>query len=102
LLAEGSFVKLDQAIAYQGTKVVPNLRDVGVEADGARICIKRIAILVYLVIKNPNGAPEGRIPPIAIDRLLVSLIGLRKFLLGHVATAEEIPTLSILIVWHHR
>jgi len=88
LLAEGSFVKVNQARAYQGTKVVPNLRDVWIEADGARICIKRITILIYLIVKNPDGAPECRISPITIDGLLIGLICLGKLLLGHVATTQ--------------
>lgn len=31
-------------------KVVPNLRDIGVKSDGARVCVKRIAVLVDLVV----------------------------------------------------
>lgn len=80
-------------------KVVPDLRDVGVESDGARVCIKRIAVLVDLVVKNTNRTPECRVATVAVYSLLIGLISLGVLLLRHVASAKKVPALSIILVW---
>jgi hypothetical protein len=54
--------------------------------------------LVDLVVKNTNRAPEGRIATIAVDRLLIGFICLGVFRHGHVATTEEIPALSVIVI----
>ena len=92
---------MNVARTHQCTKVVPNLGNVRVQADSAGVRIKRIAVLVYLVIKNTNRAPEGRISSIPIDCLLIGFVGLRELLLCHVTTAQQIPALCIFVVWHH-
>jgi hypothetical protein len=73
--------RLVVARLVQCAEVVPNLRDIWIETDGTGICIQCIPILVNLVIENSDGAPEGRVSAIAIDRLLVGLIGLGVLLL---------------------
>ncbi len=70
---------------HQCAKVVPHLGDVGVEADGPGVCIKRVSILVDLVVQDSDGTPECRITPVTVDCLLVGLISLGKLLLCHVA-----------------
>lgn len=59
---------------YQSSKVVPDLGNVRVQAYCAGICIKCISVLVDLVIQNANRAPECRVPPVSVDRLLIGLI----------------------------
>lgn len=73
---------------YQSAQVVPDLADIGVQPDGAGVGVQRVAVLIDLVVENTNGTPEGRVPPIAVHGLLVSLIRLGVFLLRHVATAK--------------
>ena len=90
---------LYQARTHQCTEVVPNLGDIRIEADGARICIKRITILVYLVVKDTDRAPEGGIASIPVDCLLVGFVSLGELLLGHVTTTQQVPALCIFIVW---
>lgn len=84
--------------SYQGSKIIPNLRDIGVQADGARIGVKRIPVLVDLVVQDADRAPEGRVAAVAVDRLLVGFVCLGVFLLRHVASAEQVPTLRISLV----
>ena len=83
---------------YKGAKVVPDFRYIRIQADGSRICIKCIAILVDLIIEHSNRAPERRIPPISVDCLLVCFICFWELLLGHITTPQQIPALSVLIV----
>lgn len=85
---------------HQGTKVVPNLGNIRVEADGTGVRIKCITILVDLIVKNANGAPKCWIPPVPIDCLLVGFVRFRELLLCHVASAKQIPTLRIFVVWN--
>lgn len=82
----------------QGTQVIPNLRNVRVEADGAGVRIECIAVLVDLVVEHTNGAPESRVATITVHRLLVRLISLGIFLLGHVASAQEVPALRVILI----
>lgn len=83
---------------HQSSEVVPNLRDIGVQADSARVSIERIPVLVDLVVKNTNGAPERRVPAITVDGLLVSLVRLRVLLLRHVTATQQVPTLRITLI----
>lgn len=62
--------------AYQGTEIIPHLRNIGVEAYCTGICIKGIPILVDLVIKDTNRAPERGVAAISINGLLVGFVGL--------------------------
>lgn len=82
----------------QGSKIVPNLRDVGVEPDGARICVQCVTVLVDLVVQHTNAAPECRVAPVTVDRLLVSLVRLGVLLLRHIASTEEVPALCIGLI----
>lgn len=60
----------------QCSKVVPDFGNVGIEADGARIGVKRVAILVNLIVEDTNGAPKGWVARVAVDCLLVGFVGL--------------------------
>lgn len=82
----------------QRTKVVPDLGDVRVEANGARVRVKRVAVLVDLVVKNTNRAPECRIATVTVHCLLIGFVGLGVLLLRHVAAAEKVPALGIVLV----
>lgn len=86
------------AKSYQGPKVIPDFRDVRVQANRPRIRIKGISVLIDLIVKYTNGAPESGITAISIDRLLVGFVRFRVFLLRHVASSEKIPALRIRIV----
>lgn len=66
---------------YQGSEVVPNLRDVRVETDRAGVCVKRIPVLIDLVIEDSDGAPECWVPAVAVHRLLIGFVRLRVLLL---------------------
>lgn len=83
---------------HQSSEVVPDLRDVGVQANGARVSIECIPILVNLVVENTNRAPEGRVPAITIDGLLVSFVRLGVLLLRHVTTTQQVPALSVTLI----
>lgn len=80
------------------TKIIPDFRNVGVEANGTRVRVESISVLVDLVVEYADGAPKGRIAAVAIDGLLVGLVGLGVLLLSHVASSQEIPALSIRLV----
>lgn len=67
--------------AYQSTKVVPDLRNVRVEAYRAGVRIKCISVLVDLVIQDADGAPESRVPAVTVNSLLVGLVCLGVLLL---------------------
>jgi len=79
-------------------KIIPNFRYVRVQADCARVSVESIAVLIDLVIQNTNRAPKSGVSAIAIDSLLVCLIGLWVLLLRHVATTEEVPALRVGLV----
>lgn len=66
---------------YQSSKVIPDLRDVGVQADSTRVRIEGIPVLVNLVVQDTDGAPEGWVAAVAVDSLLVCLVGFRILLL---------------------
>jgi hypothetical protein len=65
----------------QCSQVVPDFRNIGVQADCARIGIERIAVLVDLVVQHTNAAPEGWVPAVTVYSLLISLVRLRVLLL---------------------
>lgn len=44
----------ERTISYQCAEVIPDFRNVGIEADGARISIERISVLVDLIIEDTN------------------------------------------------
>jgi hypothetical protein len=94
-----SVASLVVAGLVERTKVIPNLRNVRVEADGTRVRVKRVAVLVDLVVEHTNRAPEGRVATVTIDCLLVGFVGFGVLLLRHVATTEKVPTLSVVLVW---
>jgi hypothetical protein len=83
----------------QRAEIIPNLRNVGVEANGARVCVKRVAVLVDLVVEDTNRAPERRVATVTVNCLLVGLVGLGVFLLRHVAPTKKVPTLGVILVW---
>lgn len=84
---------------YQSAQVVPNLRNVRIQADGTGVCIQCIAVLVDLIVQDTDRAPECGIPSISVNCLLVRFVRLGVFGLRHVATAKQIPTLSVAIVY---
>jgi hypothetical protein len=82
----------------QGTQIIPDLRDVWVQANRTRVSVKRIAVLINLVIEDTNRAPEGGVATIAVDSLLVGFVCLGVLSLRHVAATEQIPALSIIVI----
>lgn len=85
---------------YQSAQVIPDLRNVRIEADGTGVGVERIAVLIDLIIQDTNRAPKSRVLSITVHGLLVGFVGLGIFLLGHVATTQQIPALGILIIWN--
>lgn len=86
----------------QSSKVIPDLRNVGVESDSTRVGIQCVAVLVDLIVQDTDTAPESGVTPVAVDGLLVSLVCLGVLLLGHVASTKEVPTLCISLIGGHR
>lgn len=82
----------------QRTKIIPDLGNVGVEANGTRVCIKRVTVLIDLVIQHTNRAPECRIATITVHSLLVGFVSLRVLLLRHVASAKQVPALRVVLI----
>jgi hypothetical protein len=76
-------------------EVEPDFGDVRVDFDGARIGVERIAVLIYLEVQHADAAPERRVTAIAVDSLLVGLVGLLVLGHGHVGAAEQVPGLSV-------
>lgn len=72
---------------YQGTKIVPDLGDVWVQANSPGVCIKCVAVLVDLVIKYADRTPECRIAPVSVDCLLIGFVRLGVLLLRHITSA---------------
>jgi hypothetical protein len=83
----------------QSAKVVPDFGNVGVEANGTRVRVKRIAVLVDLVVEHTDRTPECRVATIAVYGLLVGFVGFGVLLLRHVASAKQVPALSIILVY---
>jgi hypothetical protein len=86
----------------QSAQIVPDLRDVWVQADSTRIGVERIPVLVDLVVENTNRTPEGRVASVAVNGLLVGFVGLGVFGLRHVAATQEVPTLGIVVICANR
>ncbi len=84
---------------YQSAQVVPHFRDVRVQANRTGVCIKCVTVLVDLVVQDADGTPEGRVAAISVHGLLIGFVCFGEFLLRHVATSKQVPTLGILIVW---
>ena len=84
--------------AYQCSEIVPNFRNVRVEADGTRVRIECVTVLVDLVVQDSDGAPECWIASVTIDSLLVCLVRLGILLLRHVAASEKIPALGVIVI----
>jgi hypothetical protein len=82
----------------EGAQIIPHFRNVGVESDGARVSVERIAVLIDLVVENTDRAPEGWVASIAIDGLLVGFVRFGVLLLRHVAATEEVPALRVTVV----
>lgn len=59
---------------YQSAEIVPDLRNVRVQANSPRVRVQSISVLVDLVIQDTDGAPKSGILPIAIHSLLVGFI----------------------------
>ena len=83
---------------YQCTKIIPNFGNIRIQTDGSGVCIKGITILIDLIVKDTDGTPKGWIPAITINSLLISLVRLGVFLLGHVTSSQKIPALRIRII----
>lgn len=65
----------------QRAEIIPNLGNVRVEANSARVRVKRVAVLVDLVVEDTNRAPECRVATVTVNCLLVGLVGLGVLLL---------------------
>lgn len=65
----------------QCSKVVPNLTDVWIESNGARVRIERVTVLIDLVVKHTDRAPECRVPAVPVHSLLIGFVCLRILLL---------------------
>lgn len=86
----------------QCAEVIPHFRNERVEPNGARVRVQRISVLIDLIVQDTDGAPEGRVTTLAVDRLLVGLVCFGILLLGHVASAQEVPALSIVLIGRDR
>ena len=53
-------------------------------------------------VENADGAPEGRVSPVAVDGLLICFVRLIVLLTCHVCTPEEISALGIRRVYNSR
>jgi hypothetical protein len=94
-----TFMCNERQQTYQCAKVVPDLRDVGVEPNGTGISIECVPVLVDLVVQDTDGAPECGIAAVTVDCLLVGFVRLWELLLCHVTAAKQIPALGILVVY---
>lgn len=85
---------------YQSAEIIPNLGNIWVQANGSRVRIESIPILVDLVIQHTNTAPKCWIPAITVNGLLISLVCLRILLLRHIAASQEIPALCVGLIYN--
>jgi hypothetical protein len=83
------------ATLVQTSKIKPDFGDIWIDADSTRVSIESVTVLVDLKIEYTDGAPEGRITTVPVDRLLVSFVSLVVLLTSHISTTKKIPTLSI-------
>lgn len=98
LISIESVCDLVVATLVQSTEIIPYFGDVWVQANGPRIRVQSITVLVDLIVQHTNGAPECRVSPVAVNSLLIGLISLRILLLRHVAPPKQIPALRIAVV----
>jgi hypothetical protein len=66
---------------YKRAKVVPDLGDVGVQSDSSGVRIQCIAVLIDLVVKYTNAAPECWVPSVTVHSLLIGFVSLGVLLL---------------------
>jgi len=83
------------AALVKAAQVKPDLRDIWVDADGTRICIKSVTELVDLKVEYSNRTPKGGVPTVTINSLLVSFICLIVLLASHISTTKKIPALGV-------
>ncbi len=83
------------AALVQATEVEPDFGNVRVDANGAGISVERVAVLVDLKVEDPNGTPEGRVPAVAVDSLLICFVRLVVLLTGHVRAPKKVPALRV-------
>jgi hypothetical protein len=69
------------------TQIVPHFRNVRVQADGARVGVERVAVLVDLVVQHTDRAPKGGITAVPIDGLLIRFVRLVVPLTSHEGAA---------------
>lgn len=101
-MGQSSNMKGWRARTDQCAEVIPHFRNERVEPNGARVRVQRISVLIDLIVQDTDGAPEGRVTTLAVDRLLVGLVCFGILLLGHVASAQEVPALSIVLIGRDR
>ena len=82
------------AALIRTVEVEPDLRNVRVDADGAGVCVERVAVLVDLEVQNTNRSLEYRVAAIRLHYLLVGVVRLVVLLAGRIGTAEKVPALS--------
>ena len=83
------------AALVETAQVEPDLRDVRVDAYSAGVCVKRIAVLVDLEVKDANRTPKSGIPTIPVHGLLVGLVRLVVLLTSHIRPAKQVPALCV-------
>lgn len=86
----------------ESAQVVPHLRDVWIKSDCTRVCVESITVLVDLVVKHTDGAPECWIATISIDSLLICFVGFVVLPLSHVTSTQKIPALRIRAIRFER
>ena len=85
------------ATLVQTAEVKPDLGDIGIDANGARVGIQGIPVLVDLEVQDTDRTPESGVTAVAVYGLLICFVGFVVFLTGHVGTTKKVPTLGI--VW---
>lgn len=79
----------------QRPQVEPDLRDIRIDPDSARVRIERVPILVDLEVQHANRAPERWVTPIAVNSLLISLVRLVILLSRHIRPTKKVPALRV-------
>ena len=83
------------AALIERAEVKPYFGYVRVDANGTRIGVESIAVLVDLEVKDADRTPESRVAAVAVHCLLISFIRLVVLLASHVSTTKKVPTLRI-------
>ena len=94
-----SVVHLIIAAFVERTKIVPDFRKVRVDANGARVGIERVVVLIDLVVENTDRAPEGRVLAVSVDCLLVGFVCFAKVASGHISSTKQIPAEGVISVF---